>query len=245
MMRSILFCSVCILLTFSAFSQESTKVLFVGNSYTYFWNLPQHVALMAEATGVDMTTAQSTAGGAKWSQHWQSERGLSTRDLIREGNYNMVVLQNHSMSAIANPDSLQHFGELLAEEIRRSGAEPVLYMTWSRKWDPFMLEEIKTQYEALGKKINARVAPVGEAFQLAKQLRPELEFYADDGSHQSAIGTYLAACVFYTVLTDRSPIGLPGRLSMIDEHGEKIYINLQSDQTSLFCQKVAQKVTQK
>jgi hypothetical protein len=50
-------------------SEGPQRILFVGNSYTYFWNLPQHVALMAQEGGVELHTQQSTAGGVNWGQH--------------------------------------------------------------------------------------------------------------------------------------------------------------------------------
>ena len=48
------------------------NVLFVGNSYTYFWNLPQQVSALAESEGISIyATSQSTSGGTNWGQHWR------------------------------------------------------------------------------------------------------------------------------------------------------------------------------
>ncbi len=218
------------------------KVLFVGNSYTYYWNLPQNVHLMAADQDINLETFQSTAGGSKWSQHFKGQRGLKTIEKIQNGNFDIVVLQNHSRSSLDFPDSLMHYGQLLATEIRQSGAQPMLYMTWSREWDPFMIETISEKYKELGHKISAPVAPVGLAFELARKMRPEIGLYATDGSHQSTIGTYLASCVFYAMLTGRSPVGISSRLITEDAAGEKLYINIQSAEDALFCQKVAEKV---
>ena len=102
-----------------------------------------------------------------------------------------------------------------------------------------MQDPIVEKYTELGKKINAEVIPVGLAWQMARSLRPDLKIFDDDGSHPSALGTYLSACVFFAVLTDQSPIGLPNRLITTDKDGEKLYINIQSAENALFCQKVA------
>ena len=233
---------ISIPLIFFSQSDSATKVLFVGNSYTYYWNLPQNVALMAADQNINIQTAQSTAGGSKWSQHYKNERGLKTREKISSGNYDIVVLQNHSRSTIEFPDSLMHYGRLLSEEIRKAGAQPMLYMTWSREWDPFMIQTIKEKYMELGDIINAPVAPVGLAFDMALKMRPDLDLYAPDGSHQSTTGTYLASCVFYSMLTGQSPVGISPRLITEDADGEKLYINIQSPEDALFCQKVAAKV---
>lgn len=220
-------------------SNELTKVLFVGNSYTYFWNLPQNVALMAEDQGVKISTQQSTAGGVTWGQHWRSERGLDTRSLIQSGDFDIVILQNHSKRAIEHPDSMMHYGQLFHREIKQSGAQTMLYMTWAREWDPTMMDPIAEKYNELGRSISVPVLPVGLAWQKAKQMRPDLDLYDPDGSHPSTTGTYLTACVIYTMLTKKSPIGIAHRLAMKDENGEKLYINIQSPEDALFCQKIA------
>jgi len=214
----------------------------VGNSYTYFWNLPQHVAAMAEEQERPITTAQSTAGGVTWGQHWRGEKGLKTRDKIQEEDYDVVVIQNHSMRTLNAPDSLMYYGRLFNDLIKKSGAQTMLYMTWSREWDPFMIETISKEYQELGKAISAPVAPVGLAWQKALEMRPDFRLYDNDGSHPSALGTYLISCVFYSMLTGDSPVGISHRLVMKDENGEKLYLNIQSKEDALFCQKVAESV---
>jgi len=244
MTRLLLIFSLICIFTGSVFSQNTDpkKVLFVGNSYTYFWNLPQHVAAMAEDQGRPISTAQSTAGGVTWGQHWRGEKDLRTRNIIKEGDYDIVVIQNHSMRAINAPDSLMYYGKLLNELIKISGAQTMLYMTWSREWDPFMIKEINEKYQELGRVINAPVAPVGLVWDKALEMRPGLGLYDADGSHPSALGTYLISCVFYSILTRDSPVGISHRLIMKDENGEKLYLNIQSKEDALFCQKVVESV---
>lgn len=218
------------------------KVVFVGNSYTYFWNLPQTVQAMAAAKGIDLTTQQSTAGGVHWGHHWRSERKLKTRSILQNTEFDIVILQNHSRSTIDRLDSLLHFGQLLNQEIRQKGAKVYLYHTWAREWDPYMQKPITEGYYQLAKKINAQVVPVGLAWERARQLRPGFPLYDPDGSHPSALGTYLTACVFYGMLTGQSPVGLPNRLVSKDEHGEKLYLTIQASEDALFCQKVAEEI---
>lgn len=222
-----------------------SKVLFVGNSYTYFWNLPQHVTLMAEAENLHIATVQSTAGGSHWGHHWRSERDLKTMDLLNKGDYDAVILQNHSMSAFNRVDSIMYFGQQLADIIKSNDARIYLYQTWSREWDPYMIETIVDVYDKLAEKIDAQIIPVGMVWQRAIQLRPDINLYDEDGSHPSTLGTYLTACVVYGVLSGQTPVGLPNRLSTTDAEGEKLYINIQSSQSALFCQKVAEEIINK
>lgn len=221
------------------------NVLFVGNSYTYFWNLPQLTGLMIQSQELPTTTRQSTAGGVNWAQHWRGERGLNTMSLIKDGDFDAVVLQNHSRSAIDRPDSLLHFGQLLNDLIQAKGAKVYLYLSWAREWDPYMQKPITEQFKALAEKTGATLVPVGPAWERARTLRPGFPLYDEDGSHPSILGTYLTACVFYGVFTGRSPLGLPRSLRTKDENGESLIVTLQSQQNALFCQKVAEEILEK
>jgi len=203
------------------------KVLFVGNSYTYFWNLPQTVQAMATV---------------HWGHHWRGERNLNTQDVIKEGDFDAIVLQNHSMSAINRVDSMYYFGQRLSKLGKQKGAQIFLYMTWARAWDPYMQATITKEYTHLAEKLNARIVPVGPAWERARQLRPGFPLYDEDRSHPSALGTYLTSCVFYGIFTNQSPVGLPQRLTAVDIDGEKIYLTIQSRENALFCQKVAAEI---
>jgi hypothetical protein len=215
----------------------------VGNSYTYFWNLPQQLNAMAEAKNVPLKAYQSTAGGTNLGQHWRGEKNLRSKEIIQEKTFDAIIIQDHSMRSIEAPDSLMYFGKKITALIRSRGAQPYLYMTWARIWDPYMQDPIQQAYEALGKETGAQVVPVGLAWQKARQLRPDLDLYDPDGSHPSPLGTYLTACVFFSSLTGESPVGLPNRLITTDKDGEKLYLNIQLEEDALFCQKVAEDIT--
>lgn len=215
------------------------RVLFVGNSYTYFWNLPQQVQAMAQESDLTLQTQQSTIGGANWGQHWRSDRELQSIPLIKEGNFDAVILQNHSKRTLEAPDSVMYYGQLFSELVKEHDGQVYIYVTWSRQWDPYMQATITQVYTDLAKQVGATLVPVGPAWERALSLRPDLPLYDPDGSHPSPLGAYLSACVFYGVLTGESPVGLPHRLQSLDQDGEKLYLNIQTASDALFCQKVA------
>ena len=221
-----------------------TRILFVGNSYTYFWNLPQSVQSMAVSQGYSYTIRQSTAGGSNLGQHWRGEKSLESVEMIRSGEYDVIILQDHSMQAINHPDSLMIYMEKLGALAEEQEAESYLYMTWSREWNPFMLDQIKTRYTEASASLKANIVPVGPAWDLSRELRPDLQLYHPDGSHPSPTGTYLSACVMFSVLTGQSPVGLPARLTSKDIHGEKLYLNIQTEENALFLQQVAWQIVQ-
>jgi len=219
---------------------DSEQIFFVGNSYTFFWNLPQTVQAMARSQNRSMEVQQSTASGASLEQHWKGEKGLQTVQRLRSDSFDSLVLQDHSLASLEAPKEMIEYGRLLAQEAQKRKATVFVFMTWARAFDPGMQSAVEAQYEALAKDTGAEVIPVGLAWQRARELRVGFPLYASDQSHPTPLGAYLSACVVYGVLTRRSPVGLPSRLTTQDLHGEKIYLNIQSEEDARFCQEVAE-----
>jgi hypothetical protein len=205
--------------------QDSQKrVLFVGNSYTYFWNLPQLVSAMAESQGEIIYTQQSTSGGVNWKQHWDGDKELKTQELIKNGDWDIVVIQNHSLSTVRNKDEFFEYGKKLISLIKENGAQPLLYATWSREANPLMQKGINEVYLELAEETGIEVLEVGTAWADAKKIKPELNLYHPDVSHPSSYGTYLTAALFYKKLTGKSVLKIPERLTSFDNQNQKIYL---------------------
>lgn len=206
-------------------AQDTTaiRVLFVGNSFTYFYNLPQVVMAMAHSQEVNLETRQSTVGGSNLEQHWKSERGTLTRELLETQVWDYVVFNNHSLSALETPESFLEYGQKFAELVREKGAEPVFMVTWAYKSNPLMQPRITSMHEQLARATNAALVPVGPIFAEARKWRPDLELFFDD-KHPSANGTYLLGLSFYKYFTGQSTLDIPPRLQTKDIYGEKLYL---------------------
>ena len=63
-------------------------------------------------------------------------------------------------------------------------------------------------YLGIGRKLGAIVVPVGVAWQRVLAEHPEIVLHDKDKSHPNALGSYLAACVFYATLFGKTPVGL-------------------------------------
>src|SRR5262245_3422207 len=72
-----------------------TRGLFIGNSYTYFNNLPQMLSRLAKSapSHYEMETEMVTVSGATLKRHWEEGRAL---EAIKRGAWNYVVLQEFS-----------------------------------------------------------------------------------------------------------------------------------------------------
>src|SRR5271169_3959760 len=84
-----------LLLSVAAQAAPSLRILFIGNSYTYFNNLPEIFSRLAMAgqPGLSVETTAITVGGSTLAQHRQ--RGAAQK-AIREGHWDYVVLQEQS-----------------------------------------------------------------------------------------------------------------------------------------------------
>jgi hypothetical protein len=121
----------------------------------------------------------------------------------------VVVLQEHSLGPVDARERMWKYARMFDAEIRKTGARTIFYQTWARKNRPEMHAALCAAYEGIARELKAAIAPAGVAWQNALKTNPKLALHVPDLSHPSPAGSYLNACVFYQVLFDRSPEGLP------------------------------------
>lgn len=185
------------------------RVLFIGNSLTYTNDLPAVVQALAEAGGqAPLVYRAVTYPGVSLEDHWL---GGEARGAIAEGGWDVVVLQQGPSALPASRELLVAYTRRFAEEIRRVGARPALYMVWPSEDRSFDFDGVSRSYREAAEAVDGLLVPVGEAWRAAWRRNGGLAFYSD-GLHPTPMGTYLAALVFYRQLYDASPVGLPGRV---------------------------------
>ena len=215
------------------------KILFVGNSYTYNNRLPELVARMAAAKGISMEVDQATAGGATLEDHWKGRQGLSTLAKIQKGGYDVVILQEQSLRPIQEPARMARYGGYLCNTIIEAGGIPLMYLTWAREQQPGTQQHLTEAYEKVAAENSGLVAPVGLAWQEARERQPGIRLYSGDGSHPSALGTYLAACVFMNVLTGDAPTDVPAGFGGRAQNGNSRREAQITEEQAEFCRQVA------
>ncbi|MDD5218689.1 MAG: SGNH/GDSL hydrolase family protein [Candidatus Omnitrophica bacterium] len=160
-----------------------------------------------------------------FSQHAADPRLL---EKINQGPWDFIVLQEQSqMPALSQAQvrkAVYPQAKKLCDLIRQANpkARIVFYMTMAKKNGDLqnvrvmpvlstyqgMQRRINQSYVAMAKQNRGLLAPVGQVWALVRRNKPSLELYSDD-THPNLTGTYLAACVFYAVLFNDSPLGLP------------------------------------
>ena len=229
----------------SAQKGKTEKVLFVGNSFTFYFNLPLVVESMAKEKGIDLDVFQSTAGGASLKDHWTGKKSLSTKYKIQNGKFDKIILQDYSTNPVKKPQESMDYFKRFIDLSESVNANVYIYGTW-----PVPLMK-GTSYDGIDpiqyalKPIlydNVTLVPVGTAFRQFQAEYPEISLYTSDNKHPSPVGAYLAACVFLKVLTGKSPKGLYRRFDRKDESGKKIYLGMVEKSDAKKCQVIVDKI---
>ena len=199
------------------------RVLFIGNSYTFYNKLPELFTDMVKSTGGTAPLVKShTPGGYTLIKHSKDTKALA---MIDEGSWDVVVLQGNSQEAArsetseATRDEFLMGGTNLVKRIREKSpkARIVLYQTWARHPDFWksadknsgvgsspeeMQKRTQKWYAKLASDIpgGATIAPVGDVWAISYAKNPELRLHVKDNSHPSIAGSYLAGLVLYRTI---------------------------------------------
>lgn len=200
----------------------SRSVLFIGNSYTYYNDMPGMLVEMAAAdrgAPFRLAVQSATKGRLQLEQLAEDPAVIAA---LRSRRWDTVVIQERSAWATAaNLVEISHRAARAWKAALQEHAGAVaLFQTWAYKPDGETLRDpamsfvgdsgsmrwaITGETPALAGLLGADAVPVGEAWARAGRELPGLELYDPDGSHPSAAGSYLTALVFYRFLTGRQP----------------------------------------
>jgi hypothetical protein len=222
------FMLLCFLLLALSGRTETINILWIGNSYSGANRMPKLImdAVSKNTNTANINSVMSTAGGSDWSFHLgkpvdeflrQKLPGPTLSHLEKKGVFDWMIIQTAPF-----PDEryrFQEFGDELIGKIRDAGAEPLVYCTMSPVGDyknpghQYVYkdgdrEKLIAAYEELARDNNAVIAPVGQAWKIAQEKQPNLDLFLSDRLHPNPVGTYLAVCVFYSVFTGKSPVGI-------------------------------------
>lgn len=191
------------------------QILFIGNSYTFYHDMPERIfAPLAADAGHDFEVRSVTHGGYKlaWYADPENEEGKRLRAVVEGRHFDCIVLQDHSLSTIENPgeffDGIRRMKALLQEKTEMF----VLYATWGRKAGNETLKElgmtnaemtrhVAEMYDEAGQRFGMKVAHVGKAFADYSGKHPDAELYFEDLHHSSRLGSTIAAQTILSAVT--------------------------------------------
>ncbi len=172
------------------------RVLFVGNSHTYFNDMPAQFGRMCgELTGETPELTVLAYSGR--SLDWHREEYFALRFALLYGSFDYCVLQQQAHPFPGEEVTEAALGRLLPL-CEKGGARPVLFMTWAEKAKPENAALMSRCYRRLAGKTGALLAPIGELFERFRGT--DLELYWRDGEHASPYGSYLTAATLAALL---------------------------------------------
>lgn len=209
-----------LLLAVSVSGQNQTrKVLFLGNSYTYVNDLPNMISELAASVGDVLVYDSHLIGGYTLEDHFASTISLNK---ILSQNWDYIVLQEQSQRpAFIIPSGFMNGFNKLTTFIKSNKpcAQVISFMTWGYKngdtqncpanpgvctYDG-MQTQLTNRYISMSDLFESEITPVGVVWKHIKENYPAIDLYQADDSHPSVTGSYLAACCFYTSIFRKNP----------------------------------------
>ncbi|MFD2935453.1 hypothetical protein [Spirosoma flavum] len=184
---------------------DTLSILFIGNSYTYFNNLPVVVKSIAAHNGQPINAEMIVAGGMTLKGHWHDSTHVALKKL-QSRHWDFVIMQDQSQLGlegagpepidkhwIAKPDTFYRYAQLWSEEIKKQQATPCFATTWAREYDPSAQPLLTHAYTTISRQTRALLIPVGDVWQYCLTTYKQIKLYQSDGSHPTQAGSFLMA----------------------------------------------------
>lgn len=187
--------------------ENEINFLFVGNSSTYYFDVPYEFLYICEAAGINVNVEYCTIGAAYLSMFADANDekcGKLLREKLAKKKYDYVVIQDNSNADY--PDSKAAM-DIIVPLIKENGAEIYLYKRYSSNTDsslrPSSALRHHKNYTQLAKDFGIeKVAPVADAFLICEQKYKDIKIFHTDNSHHSQIGAYLIASIWAITFFD-------------------------------------------
>lgn len=220
-----LFIIFAFILALSSKAQDTIKVLFIGNSYTYVENMPDLFRHIADSAGYKVKTQMFAPGGVSVGDISQGTQAHMNNPLvyenIRSDKWDYVVLQDNQGRFVLDygqfpSSSLVIQGHL---QIRDSVLKnnPCAKMIWFAGWGvkngypPYgntgieMINRIAANYQFLNDTAHQIIAPIGGAWKKIILTNPSFDLFSADEMHPSLEGAFLTANVIYSTIFKDNP----------------------------------------
>jgi Secretion system C-terminal sorting domain/Domain of unknown function (DUF4886) len=204
---------VCFLLYTSTCysSNDTTKVLFIGNSLTYFYKSPEQFDSIARYEGKAVLVDQLMRGGTAVIDIVSDSVHL---DSAKNKAYDYIIMQASNFSLLPELYSIEIEGlRNFMNDIKSlyPNTEFIYKMIWGDK-EGFQYAELgfltyQEIYErlfdgakAIADSLNVLISPAGFAWDISNNRNPDFNLYLNDNFHPYSTGSYLNACVHYCTI---------------------------------------------
>jgi hypothetical protein len=195
---------------------KTYRVLFIGNSFTYFSNVPKNFENIAKNLGEAVIADAVTVGSHHLYEFADSndEYGKQVDQKLAANQYDYVILQEHSTYPVSNNSKFVQGAKDLKAKVDKTQKHATvrLYATWGFKDAadtytegdiPAFEGKIREAYKNLATALKVKVHPVGQAFTKIYQDYKNINlYYEKDNKHPNAVSAHLSALVHVSSIFD-------------------------------------------
>lgn len=215
-------------LIYGATAQDTTRILFIGNSFTFFNNMPDMVKAFGDSAGRPIITGMHAPGGVSVGDIAQGTMAHMNNpalfSLIRSRKWDFAVIQDNQGrfvrdSAVFPATSLVMQGHLnIMDSVKANNScvKIILFAGWAWKagMPPFgntgieTIQRILVNYRVLNDTMKETIAPIGEAWIKAVNYLPSVNLWDPDDAHPGYPGSYLTAAVIFSTIFNLPSAGV-------------------------------------
>ena len=213
------------------------KVLFIGNSFTFYNDLDAVTEALGKDLGLDISCDRVAIGAHHLYEFATSgDDGYNQIQAKIEANqYTHIIIQEHSTYPVSNYSTfLKGATDLVANlRVHQPAADIRLYETWgfenmvTNQYGSTIQECEQRLFEAYrnaGKALSLKVHYVGRAFSkyLTDNPSDTSLYYSVDNKHPSFLGTYLSGLIHLRSLANvnLSKVAYQGKQGHMNSYGE-------------------------
>jgi hypothetical protein len=227
-MKTILISLSFILIIKLTFAQsfDTTKVLFIGNSFTSQNNLPALFQQIAQGATKNVLIASHMPGGISVGDISQGTSAHMNNplvySLIKSNDWDYLVLQDNQGRFCLGYGQFPSSSLVIEGHIKILDSllfyHPCAHIIWYAGFGPkygyppyantgtALIDSIYRKYQFLNDTARQIIAPIGPAFQRIISGFPSINLWSSDNTHPSLYGSFLTANVLYTTIFKSSPI---------------------------------------
>jgi PKD repeat protein len=239
---------LAVILINKLFAQDTLSVLFLGNSYSSYNNLPQLVQSLSSSAGKTLIIDSNMPGGMTISGHVNNATSIAK---ISQGNWDYVVIQEQSQIPSIDYYRYNEMYPAMTDlksliEQYNPCAKIITYMTWGRQYGGqqcgpgatycspvfvdfnHMQDSLTSAYLEISEQLNIQCAPVGLTWQNILN-DTTLILHSNDNSHPNIDGSYVAALSIYSSIWKQPSNGIVFNAGLTQSRA--LYYQQMSDNT--------------
>lgn len=171
-------------------SKKEISILFIGNSLTYFNNLPKLIKRSMNQEKVKLNIEMVAYPKYTLTDHWNGGR---VQKIISDKKPSFVILQQGPSSSLDEKQTLIEIGKKFKQICNINNTKLCYFMVWPARKNYNDFDKVIINYSEAAEVNNAILLPVGKKWKNHFDLNNKFDYYSKDGYNPSLKGSRIAA----------------------------------------------------